>query len=112
MGLDCEIDVWLKDGKYYLGHDHPLYNVESSFLKNKNLWCHAKNLQALEKMLKENIHCFWHQEDDYALTSENMIWCHPSVKPLVNSIAVLPEIKKHDVKRCHGVCSDYVKNYL
>ena len=37
MGCDCEIDLWIKDNKYYLGHDEPTYEVKRSFLQQKGL---------------------------------------------------------------------------
>ena len=50
MGYNVEIDVWVIDNKFYLGHDNPLYEVDFLFLINNKLWCHAKNLEALLKM--------------------------------------------------------------
>jgi hypothetical protein len=111
-GYECEIDVWYDNGLYYLGHDEPVYPIDINFLEDDRLWCHAKNLKALEQMLKENVHCFWHQEDSCTLTSKNILWSHPNVEPPRNSIAVLPEIKNQDTKNCYGLCSDYIENYL
>tara|TARA_Y100000114_G_scaffold40536_1_gene36032 strand:- start:7988 stop:8407 length:420 start_codon:yes stop_codon:yes gene_type:complete len=111
MGLDCEVDVWLKEGGYHLGHDEPMHHVNASLLKDKNLWCHAKNLEALQKMLEDGIHCFWHENDNCTLTSKGIIWSHPHVIPPPNSIAVKPEIKNHDIKNCYGVCSNYIIKY-
>ena len=82
----AEIDVWYKDSKWYLGHDLPQYEVEEDFFSESNLWCHAKNIEALHKMLKEDIHCFWHQEDDVTLTSCGFIWTYPGKELTDNSI--------------------------
>ena len=43
LGYDVEIDVWLVDGKWWLGHDGPETPTNINFLKTKGLWCHAKN---------------------------------------------------------------------
>ena len=111
LGYNVEIDIWYKNG-FWLGHDKPLYPVGISFLKNKKLWCHAKNLEALSLMLLESdIHCFWHQEDDATLTSKGYIWAYPGKQPIKNSIAVMPEIYSDDVSKCIGICSDYIINY-
>ena len=75
-GYDVEVDVWYTDN-FYLGHDKPEYKISKSFLENKNLWCHAKNLKALEKLQKLKTKYFWHQEDDYTLTSNGYIWTYP-----------------------------------
>ena len=43
QGYDVEIDVWYVDRSFFLGHDAPQYKVDTKFLQNANLWCHAKN---------------------------------------------------------------------
>lgn len=112
QGFDCEIDVWVKNGKYFLGHDFPKYLVEDSFLKNEFLWCHAKNIDALQKMSSDDkIHFFWHQKDDYTLTSKGYIWAYPSKILTKKSICVLPENSFYEKLDCAGICSDYIINY-
>lgn len=111
---DVEIDVWLIEDQLYLGHDEPTYKINIDFLMNDKFWCHAKNLAALEIMLKNDIHCFWHQTDDVVLTSKKFIWTFPG-KELgkQNAIAVVPErVKNWNVSVAYGVCSDFVENYL
>jgi hypothetical protein len=112
-GFDVEIDVWFVNSCFFLGHDEPKYKINIDFLENKKLWCHAKNLNALDKMLNnKNIHCFWHQNDDYTLTSNGFIWTYPNKKIANNSIAVLPELfKDWDVNDSFGICSDFVIKY-
>jgi hypothetical protein len=110
--LHCEIDVWLVEGQFFLGHDAPAYAVEEDFLVNARLWCHAKNTEAFDRMLKNPlIHCFWHQEDDVVLTSRGFLWTFPG-KPLTrNSICVLPEESGQDPEGCVGICSDFIWSY-
>ena len=70
---EVEIDVWFVNDSFYLGHDEPLYLVDEEFLENDKLWCHAKNEESFYKMLSNSkIHCFWHQTDDYTLTSKRI----------------------------------------
>jgi hypothetical protein len=106
QGFDVEIDVWDIFGSYFLGHDEPKYLVKKDFLKIDGLWCHAKNIQGLYSMLEDNIHCFWHQEDDVTLTSKGYMWTYPGKQLTENSIAVLPK-GRPDVKVA-GICSDFV----
>ena len=54
-GYHVEIDVWYLEGTFFLGHDSPDYKIEEDFLKNKKFYCHAKNLNALLKLLIEFI---------------------------------------------------------
>ena len=113
MDYDVEVDVWcFGDGGYWLGHDKPQYYVDESFLRNKKLWCHAKNIQGLYSMLEDSIHCFFHQEDDVTLTSKGYMWTYPGKNLTKNSIAVLPEkVRKLSPDSVAGVCSDYIGKY-
>lgn len=76
-GYEVEVDVWSIEGKFKLGHDFPQHEVSASWLKNLPLWCHAKNADALVELLHERIHCFWHEQDSYTLTSRGVPWCYP-----------------------------------
>ncbi len=116
-GFNVEIDVWKVEGKIFLGHDKPQHEIEVSFLKNRKLWCHAKNLEALEFMLSEGkIRCFWHQEDNVTLTNDNYIWTYPGIELKKNSICVKPEahgIRLEDIpSHCSGICSDFIINFI
>ena len=105
-GYDAEIDVWFKHGTFWLGHDEPQYAVQSDYLENERLWCHAKNLEGLEKMLaNRKIHCFWHQEDDVQLTSKGYIWTYPNKQYGSMSICVLPD-SPEQIQGAAGVCLD------
>ena len=113
-GFDVEIDVWCKNDKWYLGHDEPQYPINFSFLKNKKFWCHAKNLKALEIMLKNNIHCFWHENDDFTLTSQGFVWTYPGKELLDYSVSVMPEKASYSwnkLSKSAGICSDYLLAY-
>ena len=110
-GYEVEIDVWYKDNEFYLGHDEPTYHINLNWLRDKKLWCHAKNIEALNVMLDNDIHCFWHQEDDVTLTSCGFIWTYPGQKLTDKSICVLPEKNNEIPKKALGICSDCIVNY-
>jgi hypothetical protein len=113
-GFDVEIDVWLENDIWFLGHDKPTHQIDLKFLKNEHFWCHAKNQVALFHMLKNNIHSFWHQEDDYTLTTKGYIWTYPNDKLelMNNSIAVMPELVPNwKLETAGGICSDYIDDY-
>jgi hypothetical protein len=111
LGYDVEVDVWFVDGKFMLGHDEPQYETDYKFLMNEKLWCHAKSLDALFEMKKYAIHYFWHENDEFTLTSKNYIWAYPTKENKPGTISVLPEINNQNVDGCKGVCSDFIKNY-
>ena len=112
-GYHCEIDVWLIDkDKWYFGHDEPKYPIAPPFLFSDNLWLHCKNIEALNE-LKNHWRCntFWHQEDDYTLTTKNYIWCYPGKVGIGDkSIGVIRE-PNEDISSYSGICSDYVEGY-
>ena len=106
-GYDCEVDLWAKKGKWYLGHDEPKYEIDISFLCRSNLWIHLKNLEGLEKIPRW-MNFFWHQTDDFTLTSKHFIWTSPDKETCDKSIIVDNSRnwtqKNHS---CFGVCSDW-----
>tara|TARA_R100000805_G_C3557261_1_gene67241 strand:+ start:268 stop:708 length:441 start_codon:yes stop_codon:yes gene_type:complete len=113
QGFDVEIDVWSYDFRWFLGHDYPEYEVNFNFIydNSKNLWCHAKNLEALHSMCNSGIRCFWHENDDFTLTSDNKIWTYPLKNVTENSIIVCRnvfETKRYYRQKIHGICSDFV----
>lgn len=116
LGFDVEIDVWGKDNDLFLGHSEPQYDVDNSFIENfsDKFWVHCKNLEALYicNFLLKDINFFWHQEDDYALTSKKIFWTYPGKHLSTNSILVLPEKNNYEDLggKFYGICSDYVLN--
>ena len=112
QGFDVEVDVWcFGDGGYWLGHDEPQYLVKKDFLKRDGLWCHAKNIEGLYSMLKDEIHCFFHQEDDVTLTSEGYLWTYPGKQLTDKSICVMPKKVDKSID-CYGVCTDFVTRWI
>jgi hypothetical protein len=112
-GFDCEIDVWYIDGKLLLGHDAPTYTTTVEFLQDNRLWCHAKNAEALEFMLANNIHCFWHENDQRVLTSRGYVWTYPHKQLINNAVIVVldKEINYEFISRAVAVCGDYVQSW-
>ncbi len=111
-GFEVEVDVWLINHSFFLGHDKADYPVGKDFLKRPQLWCHAKNIDALFALQENRSHFFWHQEDDFALTSKGYIWTYPGKKLTKNSICVMPETVNYKyINNCIGICSDFIQNY-
>jgi hypothetical protein len=110
-GYDVEVDVRFENRKFFLGHDKNQYEINEKFLLNKKIWCHAKTTEALDALERINAHYYWHQEDDYTLTSRGFIWTYPGKKLLSKSICVLPEKFKYNKIDCEGICSDFIENY-
>ena len=113
LGYEVEIDVWHVSGEFFLGHDGPEHKIDEIFLENDKFWCHAKNREALDAMiLNKNIHCFWHQEDDYTLTSRGFIWAYPGKQSQGRAVCVMPEkTSSIDTSTFECICTDFCEKF-
>ena len=109
--FNVEVDIWYRKNEFYLGHDEPKNLVNQKFIETKNIWFHAKNIEAFYELLKLKTVCFWHQNDDVTLTSNGFLWTYPGKELTKNSICVLPELYKIKSFNCAGICSDYILDY-
>lgn len=121
-GFDCEIDLRIKNDDFFLGHDEPIYKISMDWLveRNQSLWVHCKDFRSLEKLQESNnsINYFWHQTDDFTITSKGQIWTFPGKSLGRSSIAVLPESIKgsnlwseSNLRACFGLCTDFPEKY-
>ena len=117
--FDVEIDVRFLNDTIWLGHDEPQYKVSWKWMANRHelLWIHCKDITTLSEFTKyrhAKYQYFWHQGDDFTLTSNNYIWTYPGKPYTPNSIIVMPEetMPQHKISdlrvvNCYGVCTDY-----
>jgi len=116
LDLHVEIDIWNLNNRFYLGHDSPIIEVPVILLEHPRIWCHAKNDTAFFKLKENNnIHCFWHNTDDYTITSKGYICAYPGKNINEHTIAVLPEqynYSQNDLNKCLGICSDNILGYI
>jgi hypothetical protein len=113
-GFDIEVDIWYIDNHLYLGHDKPDYGIDFRWIRDRlpKLWIHCKNLDALFffKNCGYDINYFWHQEDDFTITSMGYFWTFPGKELTTNSIAVMPETKEfNNIHTAYGICSDFLE---
>jgi hypothetical protein len=112
-GFDVELDLWMVDCSLWLGHDRPTYKIDEDFLIEIGgfSWIHCKNLEALSYLSETfpQLNYFWHQEDDYTLTSQGFIWTYPGKDVGHKSVIVDLEPSTIDYK-AYGVCSDWEKH--
>jgi hypothetical protein len=109
--FNVEIDVWYKYGHFYLGHDKPVYHVDLEWLLYRAdvLWVHAKNLDALVALKDTALNIFWHQNDEYTLTSKGYIWAYPTSEVNQKVIIVDDYFTPHLVKEAGGICSNNIQ---
>lgn len=118
-GYDVEIDLRydVVSQKFWLGHDKPKHVISFFELAKRSqyLWIHCKDIDTLDFMTRTNFNYFWHQNDDYTMTSHGHIWSYPGKTYTSSTVIVMPEecgiswdvLKATD---CYAVCSDYVSN--
>ena len=118
---DVEVDVRYDPltTVFWLGHDEPQYKVSWKWVANRHdrLWIHCKDIITLYEFAKyehAGYQYFWHQGDDFTLTSGNIIWTYPGKPYTPRSIMVMPEeimdvdkISDLKVTVCYGICTDY-----
>lgn len=93
FGEEVELDVWSMFGHAMLGHDHPKYDVKQEVLMRKGVWCHAKNREALIYLCEIGAHYFWHEHDQFAITSQGYIWTGREIYNRDGTV--------------YGICTDY-----
>jgi len=123
QGFDVEVDVRVDEatGTCHLGHDGPALTIDWSWLEKyrSNLWIHCKDLNSLTAFQQSdlNFNYFWHQNDDYTLTSHQIVWVYPGRSFNFKSVVVVPEwelgntpegLRRAGKYECYGICSDYV----
>ena len=115
--FSCEVDLWNIQGKLLLGHDEPQYSIDFDFLESfkQHLWIHCKNLSALDFMLSKDpsFKSFWHQNDDYTITTNGYIWTFPNRPTVDKSILGHLGVPSSylESKTYAGICSDYIKQF-
>jgi len=120
LGFDVEVDLRCKHGKLFLGHDYEQYEINEQWLYDNSsyLWIHCKNLMALDFCIYDNLfNFFFHDKDEYTLTSGGFIWANIGKLPTTNhTVIVMPE-KVNWYKSAiecmnpYGICSDYIIKY-
>ena len=117
LGYDVEIDVWYIDGKLWLGHDEPQYEVSMDWLdlRSPSLWIHCKDMNSLSyfneysNKISSQFNYFSHDVDMGVLTSHNYIW---STNLYDRGILVLPEVFNREPNGgTIGICSDVIQKY-
>lgn len=119
-----EVDLRIIDGRYYLGHDEPQYEIPLSFLLDRkyHLYVHCKTLETISYLSKYEVketrvlqlydlNCFWHENDKMTMTSHGDVWCYPGYY-IPNGITVLfgNTITKENFNIARNICTDYPLN--
>lgn len=114
LGYDVEMDVRFIDGKLFLGHDTPDYEVTLQWLVDRNnyLWVHTKNFGALSHLIVHDLRVFYHQKENHTIINNcNLIWSHELSE--ANERSIIPLLSLADIAafngtKVAGICSDFI----
>ena len=80
------------------------------------LWIHCKSSESLNFLSRfQKLNYFFHDSDQYTITSKGFIWCYPGTDVIDNSVYLFPEkfslssstIKEHNL----SICTDFPRIY-
>ena len=112
-GFDVEVDLWMVDDIFFLGHDKPEYKIDLYWLEDRSLhlWIHCKNIESIAYLASEKIklNFFFHQNDHLTLTSNLFLWVFPGMPYSKNSVLVCNNIKDFNVTDIipFAICTDF-----
>jgi len=78
-GYGVEVDIHWDRGVLYYGHDHSLQPVDDKFITKRDVFCHAKNIEAIPALMALGCNVFVHQTDPCVYTSKGHVWCYPGI---------------------------------
>lgn len=112
QGYDVEVDVWWHQNAIWFGHDEPQYIVspEEFYKIRDKAWFHCKDFNSLDHFINKQptARFFWHQQDDFTLTSNGYIWTYPGKATGSNSIKVDLRLDSNELMYTPaGICTDY-----
>jgi len=114
--FDVEVDVWLLDRKWYLGHDLPKEEIDLSFLERSQIWTHAKDLQGYVSLYHNpKAHVFWHDKDDFVFTSKGIKWARSGIVTH-DGVMTMPQYDEffdisNGILQPLGICCDDFRPY-
>lgn len=110
-GFDVELDVWVIDGQFYLGHDKPRFQTNYEFLLRTagRSWIHAKDVDALKVLLENSaFNVFCHDNDTRTITTKGYIWTRSGEEDFCQRSILLeldnPRLPHSEVA---GICTNY-----
>lgn len=113
QGLPSEIDIWVQNGEFWIGHDAPREPVTLEFLTSEFLWIHAKHgeafykLQALSNEMGLGLRIFYHTQEHYALTTTGDTIILPGIADVPGFCYMMPEMDTVVPTVAAKICSDF-----
>jgi 3-deoxy-D-manno-octulosonate 8-phosphate phosphatase (KDO 8-P phosphatase) len=84
-----EVDAWMIDQRYWLGHDKPLYEVDRYFFFDSNILTHCKTIDTFLDLSRFPMaDAFFQGSELVVKSSQGHLILHSSVRP--SELALLP----------------------
>lgn len=112
-GLHSEIDIWWKQGNFWIGHDFPHEIVSLEFLTSPYFWIHAKHDQSFRELQRISLEkglglrIFYHTDEDYVLTTHGDTIIFPGLEDCSGWVYMMPESGKIVPSCASAICSDF-----
>jgi hypothetical protein len=108
QGFLIKTDLWVFPKLFATGTDSPLYPISGDLLKNALV--EARNLNALEFLLKSGLHGFYRGNSDIVFSSKgHLISFGPWMQ---QAIIMNPEDHTFELLlKSAGVCTDFAANF-
>lgn len=117
-GVDVEIDLRIKNGRLFLGHDYAQYEVDDNWFLDRvdQLWVHCKDIHSSFYLINNlpSMKFFCHTSDSFVLTNNNKIWLH-DLSMSINDNVIIPLLSESDLEKNkklirlpYAICTDYV----
>lgn len=112
-GFYCEVDFWVQGSALKLGHDKGQFLIDAFWISDftNHLIFHCKNEEAIDFCDRNNLHWFYHKNDEYTITSKGWVWGYPGSKPVTSKFVIL-DLDDHLTgnfgisKNVYAVCTD------
>jgi hypothetical protein len=109
-GHGVEVDIQWNRGMLYYGHDNPQEVIDEKFITQRDVFCHAKNIEAIPALMKMGCNVFVHNTDPCVYTSRGQIWCYPGVH-VMSDRAIWLDLHNEPLpdnvpKEIYGICGD------
>lgn len=118
LGYYVEVDVRYDHSRgFYFNHDEmdtPNIRENKYFahFDTERMIYHAKDLKSLEMLKERGYHYFFHDKEEYTITSQGWIWANIGSKLSSETVCVCPEKGFNgNLMKCFGICSDFIEGF-
>tara|TARA_A100001011_G_scaffold399975_1_gene511441 strand:+ start:4264 stop:4809 length:546 start_codon:yes stop_codon:yes gene_type:complete len=115
-GFFVVIDILLVGKKNLaLGINQPLHHISLEYIKNSKIIVRTNNINTLEFLINNQVHCFLDDNFNTSLTTAGFIWSTHKLNLSKRCIFNMPEwiLNNKDIKQleqlpCAGICSNII----